>query len=266
MSFPTSPPALAILLDMTATHVPVLAGELIELLDPQPGEIAVDCTFGGGGHARLVADRLGPDGLLIAIDRDPAAEERFAALAAEIAAAARASSARTSPRRSSACATRASRADLVYLDLGMSSMQVDTWERGFSYAYDAPLDMRMDPDAGARRAPTSSTTWDERQLARLFREYGEERYAGPIARAIVRDRARHRSRRRTSSSRSSSAPSPRRPGSPAGTRPSACSRRSGSRSTTSSRSSTRRCRSPGTSSRRMADLQGFPSTRWKTGA
>ena len=57
MSFPTSPPALAILLDMTATHVPVLAGELIELLDPQPGETAVDCTFGGGGHARLVADR-----------------------------------------------------------------------------------------------------------------------------------------------------------------------------------------------------------------
>ena len=83
MSFPTSPPALAILLDMTATHVPVLAGELIELLDPQPGEIAVDCTFGGGGHARLVADRLGPEGLLIAVDRDPAAEERFAALADE---------------------------------------------------------------------------------------------------------------------------------------------------------------------------------------
>ena len=69
---------------MTATHVPVLAGELIELLDPQPGEIAVDCTFGGGGHARLVADRLGPEGLLIAIDRDPVAEERFAALAAEV--------------------------------------------------------------------------------------------------------------------------------------------------------------------------------------
>ena len=78
MSFPTSPPALAILLDMTATHVPVLAGELIEVLDPQPGEVAVDCTFGGGGHARLVADLIGPTGTLIAIDRDPIAERRFA--------------------------------------------------------------------------------------------------------------------------------------------------------------------------------------------
>ena len=133
------------LVDMTIAHVPVLAGELVDLLDPQPGEIAVDCTFGGGGHARLVADRLGPGGELIAIDRDPAAEERFAELAADV-----------------ACRTRfihapfaealeelrdeGLRADLVYLDLGMSSMQVDTRERGFSYAYDAPLDMRMDPD------------------------------------------------------------------------------------------------------------------------
>ena len=69
---------------MTRTHIPVLAGELIDLLDPQPGEIAVDCTFGGGGHARLIADRIGPAGTLIGIDRDPFAEERFAELAAEV--------------------------------------------------------------------------------------------------------------------------------------------------------------------------------------
>ncbi len=75
---------MAILLDMPSTHVPVLAGELIEALDPQPGQIAVDCTLGGAGHARLVAGRLGPAGLLIGIDRDPLAEERFAALAAEV--------------------------------------------------------------------------------------------------------------------------------------------------------------------------------------
>src|SRR4051794_41846826 len=68
---------------MTRTHVPVLAGELIELTDPHPGEIVVDCTFGGGGHARLVADRIGPTGTLIAIDRDPAAEERFEDFARE---------------------------------------------------------------------------------------------------------------------------------------------------------------------------------------
>src|SRR5919109_3740783 len=79
----TSPHHLAILLDMPKTHVPVLAGELIEALDPQPGQIAVDCTLGAAGHARLVADRLGPAGLLIGIDRDPLAEEAFAELAAE---------------------------------------------------------------------------------------------------------------------------------------------------------------------------------------
>jgi len=188
MSFPTSPPALAILLDMTATHVPVLAGELIELLDPRPGETAVDCTFGGGGHARLVADRLGPDGLLIAVDRDPAAEERFAALAEETSCRLRfirADFAEALERlREEGLA-----ADLVYLDLGMSSMQVDTWARGFSYAYDAPLDMRMDP-AQALTAADLVNGWEERQLARLFREYGEERYARPIARAIVRERDR----------------------------------------------------------------------------
>jgi 16S rRNA (cytosine1402-N4)-methyltransferase len=173
---------------MTKTHIPVLAGELIELVDPRPGETAVDCTVGGGGHARLIADRLGPAGTLIGVDRDPLAEERFAALAAEV-----------------QCETRFIRADfvtalhelrqerltadLVYLDLGMSSMQVDTWERGFSYAYDAPLDMRMDP-AQPLTAAEVVNTWDERRLARLLREYGEERFSSQIARAIGRERRR----------------------------------------------------------------------------
>jgi 16S rRNA (cytosine1402-N4)-methyltransferase len=171
---------------MSQTHVPVLAGELIDLLDPQPGEVAVDCTFGGGGHARLVAERIGPAGTLIGIDRDPVAEERFAELSAEL-----------------PCRTRFIRADFItaleqltderleadmaYLDLGMSSMQVDTWARGFSYAYDAPLDMRMDPDQELT-AREIVNTWDERRLARLLREYGEERYATQIARAIGRAR------------------------------------------------------------------------------
>jgi 16S rRNA (cytosine1402-N4)-methyltransferase len=81
------------------------------------------------------------------------------------------------------------RADLVYLDLGMSSMQVDTWARGFSYAYDAPLDMRMDPEQSLT-AEEIVNTWDDRRLARLLREYGEERFATQIARAIVRTRQR----------------------------------------------------------------------------
>src|SRR5437588_5465713 len=186
--YPTLPRALATLLDMTQTHTPVLAGELIDLLDPRPGEIAVDCTFGGGGHARLIAERIGPAGMLVGIDRDPAAEERFAELSAEVACETRFIRADfvTGLRRLDA---EQLQADIVYLDLGMSSMQVDTWERGFSYAYDAPLDMRMDPEQELT-AKEILNTWDERRLARLLREYGEERYAAQIARAIARVRRR----------------------------------------------------------------------------
>jgi 16S rRNA (cytosine1402-N4)-methyltransferase len=174
---------------MTRTHIPVLAGELIELLDPRPGEVAIDCTFGGGGHARLIAERIGPGGTLIGIDRDPVAEERFAELSAELPCQVRFIRADfvTALRR---LAAERLEADLIYLDLGMSSMQVDTWTRGFSYAYDAPLDMRMDPDQELT-AHEILNRWDERRLARLLREYGEERYATQISRAIVRARRQH---------------------------------------------------------------------------
>ena len=173
---------------MTRTHVPVLAGELIELLDPRPGETAVDCTVGGGGHARLIADRIGPAGTLIGIDRDPVAEERFAELAAEVQCQTRFIRADFVTALADLREERL-RADMVYLDLGMSSMQVDTWTRGFSYAYDAPLDMRMDPEQELT-AEEIVNTWDERRLARLLREYGEERYANQIARAVGRARRR----------------------------------------------------------------------------
>ncbi len=176
----------SILLDMTAAHVPVLAGELVELCDPQPGQLVVDCTFGAGGHARLLADRLGPDGTLVAIDRDPEAEHRFALFAAE-------APCRTRFLRAdfadglAQLGAEGVRADLVYMDLGMSSMQVDTFERGFSYSFDAPLDMRMDPDQELTAA-TILNTWEPKQLTRLFRDYGEERYAPQITRALVRAR------------------------------------------------------------------------------
>jgi 16S rRNA (cytosine1402-N4)-methyltransferase len=116
---------LTILLDMTSVHVPVLAGELIEALDPQPGQVAVDCTLGGAGHARLIADRLGPAGLLIGIDRDPLAEDAFAELSAEVACRTRFLRADFADGLST-LAEEGVRADMVYLDLGMSSMQVDT--------------------------------------------------------------------------------------------------------------------------------------------
>jgi 16S rRNA (cytosine1402-N4)-methyltransferase len=174
--------------DMTATHVPVLAGELIEALDPQPGEIAVDCTFGAGGHARLVAERLGPTGTLIAIDRDPLAEAHFDRLAAEVACHTRFLRASFADGLRELAEERV-KADLVYVDLGISSMQVDTWERGFSYSYDAPLDMRMDPEQELD-AREVVNTWPERRLATVLREYGDERYATQIARGIVRARDR----------------------------------------------------------------------------
>jgi 16S rRNA (cytosine1402-N4)-methyltransferase len=170
-----------------ASHTPVLAHELLELLDPQPGQTAIDCTFGDGGHARLVAERLGGSGTLVAIDRDPLAEERFAALAAATACSVRFIRAGYAEALE-LLAGEGLRADMAYFDLGMSSMQVDTRERGFSYSYDAPLDMRMDPTQElTARAIVSE--WDERRLAHVLRDFGEERHAGAIARTIVRRRA-----------------------------------------------------------------------------
>ncbi|HEV2770083.1 MAG TPA: 16S rRNA (cytosine(1402)-N(4))-methyltransferase RsmH [Solirubrobacteraceae bacterium] len=175
-------------LEMPSAHVPVLAGEAIDLLDPRPGEVVVDCTFGGGGHARLLADRVGAEGLVVAVDRDPAARERFAAFAAQSPAPARFVRA-SFVEALAGLRAQGRRADLVLMDLGMSSMQVDTRPRGFSYSFDAPLDMRMDPDQ-ALTARDVVNGWDERRLARLLREFGEERYAARIARAIVRARGR----------------------------------------------------------------------------
>ena len=171
---------------MPTEHQPVLAAELTDLLSPAPGQTAVDCTFGGGGHARLVAEALGPDGTLICIDRDPAAAARFEAFAAE-----------------APCRTRflaedyaaglrtvrgeGVRPEMVYMDLGMSSMQVDARERGFSYSYEAPLDMRMDTRQQFSAADLVNE-WPESRIALVLRRFGEERYAGGIAREIVRRR------------------------------------------------------------------------------
>jgi len=171
---------------MTRAHVPVLATELVDLLDPQPGQVAVDGTLGAGGHARLVADRLGARGTLIAIDRDPTAGATADELDHDVAATTRFLHADFAGGLG-ALLDEGVEADAVYLDLGMSSMQVDTLERGFSYVYDAPLDMRMDPTQG----PTAQdlvNTWERRQITKILREYGEERFADRIAGSICRRR------------------------------------------------------------------------------
>ncbi len=170
-----------------ADHVPVLADEVRELLAVQPGESVVDGTFGAGGHSRLLAEDLQGEGKLVAIDRDPTVRPYFDRLKA---------STRGVQLRFlrgdyavvlGQLAGNGVRADAVLLDLGLSSMQVDRPERGFSYATDAPLDMRMDPSDEASAADVLAT-WSERELETIFRKYGEERYARQIARGIVRRR------------------------------------------------------------------------------
>ena len=179
---------MAILLDMTRTHVPVLAAELVELTGPEPGETVVDCTFGAGGHARVLADRIGATGTLIAIDRDPSAAGRFEEFAADAPAETRFMRMDYADALAE-LADEGVEADLVVLDLGISSMQVDARERGFSYSYDAPLDMRMDPTGGVS-ARELVNELDERRLAQVLRTLGEEPNATRIAREIARRRRR----------------------------------------------------------------------------
>lgn len=164
-------------------HLPVLAAELVDLIGPQPGETVIDCTFGAGGHARLVAERIGPEGTLIAIDRDPVARARFQEFEASARCRTRFVSAEFS-QGLKVLQNEGIRASAVYMDLGMSSLQVDAAERGFSYSHDAPLDMRMDPRQSLTAAEIVNT-FSEQQLARILRDLGEERYAGGISRQIV---------------------------------------------------------------------------------
>jgi len=169
-------------------HVPVLASEVAELLDLQPGDTVVDGTFGAGGHAALLEPQLRGHGCYIAIDRDPEAERHFKRFAAGASADTRFIHGNFALVLRNLAATGL-RVDALVLDLGISSMQIDRPERGFSYAADAPLDMRMDP-TGDLTAAEIVNEWDEREIAQLLRGYGEERFSRQIARAIVRRRAR----------------------------------------------------------------------------
>lgn len=169
-----------------ADHTPVLADEVRELLAVQPGETIVDGTFGAGGHARLLAADLAGRGKLVAIDRDPTARQHFDRFKAAAGVDVRFLRGDFSLVLAQLAANDV-RADAILLDLGVSSMQIDRPERGFSYATDAPLDMRMDPSSELTAAEIVNT-WDEGELRTIFRRYGEERYATQIARAIVRQR------------------------------------------------------------------------------
>jgi 16S rRNA (cytosine1402-N4)-methyltransferase len=167
-------------------HVPVLAEEVREALTVRPGDTVVDATFGAGGHAELLASDLRGKGKLIAIDRDPAARAYFERFRKRTAVQGRFLRGEFSIVLEQ-LASNGVRADAVLFDLGVSSMQIDLPERGFSYAVDAPLDMRMDPNSelSARELVNEES---ERDLTAIFKQYGEERYARQIARAIGRRR------------------------------------------------------------------------------
>src|ERR1051325_3679905 len=168
-------------------HIPVMLGEAVEGLAVRAGGRYLDGTFGRGGHARAVLSRLGPDGRLLLMDRDPAA---IATAQAEFAADARVSTRHANFSSLAEWDETAAGLDGVLLDLGVSSPQLDEAARGFSFMADAPLDMRMDPTQGESAADFLARA-DEREIADVLWVYGEERFSRKIARAIVEDRAGH---------------------------------------------------------------------------
>ncbi len=169
---------------MEHAHQPVMLQEAMEWLAVEAEGIYVDATFGRGGHARAILERLGPHGRLLALDKDPeavtaadlkfAAEQRFAVVRGTFA------------MLKAYVEQRGWQGQVsgVLLDLGVSSPQLESAERGFSFLHDGPLDMRMDPDSGISAAAWLAKA-KENEIADVLYQYGEERYARRIARAIV---------------------------------------------------------------------------------
>jgi 16S rRNA (cytosine1402-N4)-methyltransferase len=169
------------------SHVPIMVGEILEVLHPQPGAIAVDCTLGHGGHARALLDRLGPGGHLFGLDVDPQERPRTAArlLAEGFGPEVFTAHARNFAGLPALLAAHGhSGADLILADLGVSSMQLDLPDRGFSTKFAGPLDMRMNPERGATAAQ-----WLEKisapNLAAVLTEHADEPRAAEIAPALA---------------------------------------------------------------------------------
>lgn len=170
----------------SGAHAAVLAQEAMTALNIRPDGVYVDCTFGRGGHSRLILQQLGKGGRLLALDRDPEAvqagravnDPRFTILHSAF------SQAAAVLRENGVTAV-----DGVLLDLGVSSPQLDDARRGFSFRHDAPLDMRMDPGHGISAAQWLATA-EETKIREVIRDHGEERFAKQIAAAIVAARTR----------------------------------------------------------------------------
>ncbi|HEX9093893.1 MAG TPA: 16S rRNA (cytosine(1402)-N(4))-methyltransferase RsmH [Coriobacteriia bacterium] len=174
---------------MEYRHTPVLLAEVTQQLSPHPGSVIVDCTLGGAGHAKRIADLIAPTGRLVGIDQDDVA---LTAAASTLRLGQQITLIKGNFGDLDRLLTDAglAYADGFLFDLGVSSPQLDFAERGFSYRADAPLDMRMDPTAGGITAADVVDSYQESELARVIREYGEERWAARIAAFIVAARAR----------------------------------------------------------------------------
>jgi 16S rRNA (cytosine1402-N4)-methyltransferase len=165
-------------------HVAVMLAEVLQWLDPRPGNIALDCTLGFGGHARALAERIGPEGHLIGLDLDPEGLDRARSVLSTALGRVSIDCANFASAHQVLAAMGIQGADMVLADLGMSSMQVDDQERGFSYVRDGPLDMRMDRSRG-RTAAQLLATISQEDLAMALHQIGDEPHANDIARAIV---------------------------------------------------------------------------------
>jgi len=177
-------------LDDNSYHVPVMRDEVLAVMDPRPGQVFLDCTLGGGGHAQALAERLGPGGRLVGLDQDPdalaAAGRRLAPLGTVVTL----RQARFDDLSSVLDDLGLGAVDGVFFDLGVSSYQLDTPARGFSFKDpDALLDMRMNPAGGGPTAADLLNTLDERALSTLIRENSDEHWAARIARFAVERRA-----------------------------------------------------------------------------
>lgn len=168
-----------------AAHVPVLLEESLAALNIRPDGTYLDATFGRGGHSGAILSRLGSAGRLLAMDRDPQAVAEAKGIPDSRFSIAHAPFSRIAEEASAQGITAV---DGVLFDLGVSSPQIDTPERGFSFRHDAPLDMRMDTTRGTSAADWLATVAED-ELARVVRDYGEERFAKSVARAIVAARA-----------------------------------------------------------------------------
>jgi len=169
-------------------HVPVMCKEVLEHLALEPGHRVLDCTVGGAGHSAEILARIGPDGFLWGIERDPRTLERASARLVAKGSWFRLIHANFAELEALAAKCEIGELDAILLDLGTSIFQLKEAERGFSISQDGPLDMRMNPDEDSPSAAELVNTSSEATLKNLFQNYGEERFSGRIARQIVQQR------------------------------------------------------------------------------